>query len=90
MAYFDSELSRKVRRVAKNLALKNPTLAEVKSACDELGYKCALLESAKHPAVWWKDEGAVEIVGVPKKKALLEIAKSIRSLREKTKVEKTG
>ena len=73
VAYFDRNLSRRVRRIPLTLAIQSPTIRELEEACKALGYRFTSLP-AKHSAVWWMDAGAVEISGVKKTQALKSLA----------------
>ncbi|MEM0321158.1 MAG: signal recognition particle subunit SRP19/SEC65 family protein [Thermoprotei archaeon] len=80
VAYFDRNLSRRVRRVPITLAVQSPTLKEIEEACRALGYRFTSLPS-RHSAVWWMDEGAVEVTGVKKAHALKAIANEVLKIR---------
>jgi signal recognition particle subunit SEC65 len=83
VAYFDKALSRQIRRVPVSAAVEHPTVQELESACKRLNYVCKVLE-ARHSAAWWKDEGAVEVVNIKKKDALLALSKEIMKMRSKS------
>lgn len=87
VAYFDRELSRRIRRVALSLAVQSPTLKELEEACRALGYRFASIP-AKHSAVWWTDVGAIEVYGVKKQQALRGIAQQILKARTAKGVKK--
>lgn len=88
VAYFDRELSRRIRRVALDLAVHSPTLKEVEDACAALGYRFSSIP-ARHSAVWWTDVGAVEVYGVKKQQALRSIAQQILKTRSMKGVKKS-
>ncbi|PSO09041.1 hypothetical protein B9Q04_02480 [Candidatus Marsarchaeota G2 archaeon BE_D] len=79
-AYFDRNLSRRVRRIPLTLAVQAPTMRELEEACKALGYKFTSL-SVKHSAVWWMDGGAVEISGVKKTQVLKSLARELLKIR---------
>lgn len=80
VAYFDRDLSRRVRRVPVDLAVRSPNLKELEEACRALGYSFTSLP-AKHSAVWWTDQGAVEVVGVKKQEAIRRVAHELLRMR---------
>ncbi len=80
VAYFDRNLSRRVRRIPLTLAVQSPTIRELEEACKALGYRFTSLP-AKHSAVWWMDAGAVEISGVKKTQALKSLAHELLKIR---------
>lgn len=82
MAYLDRTLSRQIRRVPASFAVDHPTTQDLESACKQLNYSYKVIE-ARHSAVWWKDGGAVEVMNVKKKDALVAISKQILKTRLK-------
>jgi signal recognition particle subunit SEC65 len=80
VAYFDRNLSRRVRRVPLAYAVQSPMLSELEAACRALGYAYTSVD-AKHSAVWWIDRGAVEVSGVSKKDALKSLGREIIKAR---------
>lgn len=52
-AYFDMDRSkREGRRVPKSLAWKNPSLEEVRDACEKLSLD-PVVEEKSYPKCWW-------------------------------------
>ncbi len=72
--YFDSEASRKDgRKIAKEIAVRNPTIDEIFQAARKLGLN-PLKEEKAHPKRWWRKEGRLL---VEKKGRKIDVLKSI-------------
>jgi len=83
--YFDVERSRKEgRKVARKLAVSNPTAEKVAQALRKLGYNPLILKEKNHPADWFNYRGLVLLkkddLKVPKSKLLKEIGNVLRKL----------
>ena len=58
--YFDRSLSRQQgRRVALDVAVKNPTVEDIAAAAKKLDLSPEVEENAAHPSRWWAQEGRV-------------------------------
>lgn len=68
--YFDSEASRKLRRVPQELAVEEPDAEDVARAAASLRLNPVLEKSASHPARWWEGSGRV-LVDLRGSKAVL-------------------
>jgi len=86
--YFDRHAPRKWRKVAKSIAVSNPTIEEIFKAAKKLGLNPVKEEKA-HPARWWRKEGRILVEKKEKKaeiiKKIAEIMKEGRSSSEKTR-----
>ena len=80
VAYFDRSLPRSIRRVPLSLAVEAPWLEELKHACVKLGYTQSE-NTARHPAVWWMDQGSVIVESVSKSTATKAIAAQLNAIR---------
>lgn len=70
--YFDEKLTRKEgRRVARGLAVGNPTASAVMRAARALGLK-PILETKPHPARWFTGEGRIAVEFDGSKEELLK------------------
>lgn len=59
-AYFDAERSRdEGRRVARKIAVRNPTAEEIFAAATALGLKPKVQEGSAHPSTPWDASGRV-------------------------------
>jgi|GEM_PF-1041928 signal recognition particle subunit SEC65 len=82
-AYLDKALTRRVRRVPKVIALDAPDLKEMEDACRSLGLSFTTLPEARHPAAWWIDAGALEILSTTKSSTIKSLALAIKEIRDK-------
>ena len=81
--YFDSSKTRSEgRKLPKNLAMSDPTLAELQAAAARLGLHPEIEADAAHPAIPWRKTGRIRIQKRhPKMQALAKIAKEVASIR---------
>jgi len=71
--YFDISVSRRQgRRVAKELAMRNPSVAEIASAASELGLTVETEPQAAHPSQPWSRTGVVYVSGGTNKASVLQ------------------
>jgi signal recognition particle subunit SRP19 len=82
--YFDSHTPRKWRKVAKSIAVANPTIDEIFKAAKKLGLN-PIKEEKAHPARWWRKEGCILI---EKKGKKAEIIKKIAEIMKEGRSEK--
>jgi signal recognition particle subunit SRP19 len=82
-AYFDAAKKRtEGRRVAKNLAVLSPRIAEIKDAADRLRLDCELIADVAYPAAPWLKTGMLLVnKKEPKEKTIRKIAEQLPSLR---------
>jgi signal recognition particle subunit SRP19 len=81
--YFDATKKRtEGRRVAKNLAVPSPRIAEIKDAADRLRLDCELVADVAYPATPWLKTGMLLVKKKePKERTIKKIAKQLPSLR---------
>ncbi|RLI36853.1 signal recognition particle protein Srp19 [Candidatus Bathyarchaeota archaeon] len=80
--YFDANVSRKLRRVPRSLAVPNPRLEELCIAVRKLGLKYEVVEGAAHPSRHWEETGYIFVEKKePKEKLLRRVALVLKSLR---------
>lgn len=81
--YFDATASRQEgRRVARNLAVRDPTWEELAEAARRRDYRVETEPRAAHPRRPWKREGRILIVGGGTKTAILHaIAEELKAQR---------
>ncbi len=84
--YFDSRLSRKIRKVSLELAVPDPKLEEISMILRAAKIEHEI-EPHSHPARRYERKGriAVKKLKTRKRKVLLAIAKSLKKYREKYK-----
>lgn len=70
--YFDVREVRPWRRVAKNIAIENPSAEVIARVCAQMHLKPVLEKGAAHPKRWWKTEGRVLIDARGAKTVLLQ------------------
>ncbi|MFC3476501.1 signal recognition particle subunit SRP19 [Halobacterium litoreum] len=59
-AYFDATLSRREgRRVAEDLAVERPTVDEIATAVQQVGYDSVVERDVAYPRQHWEDSGRV-------------------------------
>lgn len=85
--YFDSSKTRKEgRKVPKNVAVLNPSLAELQQVAEHLGLKPEGDGNAAHPAIPWQKTGRIWIENKETKmQILMKTAKEIVAIRQQTK-----
>jgi signal recognition particle subunit SRP19 len=60
--YFDRSLSRQQgRRVARDVAVKNPSVEDIVAAAKKLDLSPEVEKTAAHPSRWWEQEGRVMV-----------------------------
>jgi len=80
--YFDIHASRKWRKVAKNMAIVNPTTDEILKVIKKIGLRYVKEEKA-HPSRWWRTEERVLVEKTGKKSEIIKkIAQMMKELRE--------
>ncbi|MFQ5837958.1 MAG: signal recognition particle subunit SRP19/SEC65 family protein [Thermoplasmata archaeon] len=81
--YFDSSRSRaEGRRVPVSLAVKNPTVEEVREAAKRLEYRVEVEDHVAHPSRSSKREGRVLILGGGQKTSIIRsVAQEIKAQR---------
>lgn len=67
--------------------MEEPTIEKLVEACELLSYRFERLD-VKLPCLWWTKPGAVEVVGVDRKRALFEIAAKIQEQSAKARSSK--
>jgi len=83
-AYLNSELSRREgRRIARKLAVSNPSAEEILKALHRLGVRDARIERhAAYPRRWWSGKGRVVLERKGGKTGLmLQVAEELRRMR---------
>jgi signal recognition particle subunit SRP19 len=82
-SYFDADLSwREGRRVAKDLAVRQPKAEDILAAAEEAGLKPVLESGASHPSRPWIVTGLILVeAGKSKPEILKEIASKMRRIR---------
>jgi signal recognition particle subunit SRP19 len=85
--YLNSSETRKSgRKVPKNIAVPNPSFAEVQKAAIRLGLNPEAEVDAAHPAAPWRRTGRVFVESEgSKSQILIKIAKELRVMRQQTK-----
>lgn len=80
-AYFDAELSRKEgRKVARNMAVKNPSIDDVYKAAKRLMLN-PIKEEKAYPSRWWRKEGRILVDKKYKKADIIrKIAEVIKGI----------
>ncbi|MFB6072823.1 MAG: signal recognition particle subunit SRP19 [Halobacterium sp.] len=59
-AYFDASLSRREgRRIAEDLAVDDPTVDEIATAVQQVGYDAVVERDVAYPRRHWEDSGRV-------------------------------
>ncbi|UCG36266.1 MAG: signal recognition particle protein Srp19 [Candidatus Bathyarchaeota archaeon] len=83
--YFDLSKTRKEgRKVAKNAAVLNPSLAELQKAASNLNLNFESDTDSGHPAIPWRRTGRIWVEKVEsKKRTLLSVGKELASIRQK-------
>lgn len=82
--YFDADASRgNGRRVAKGLAVRNPSIDEIMKVAKKLGLH-PIKEEKAYPKRWWRKEGRVL---VDKNMRKTEIIKSIAELIKANRIQ---
>ncbi len=86
-SYFDSRLSRKEgRRVGRELAVRNPKLAEMTEAIETLGLKAKVDVKASHPAAWHASSGRLKVTYPGKRGSKEELLNQMgQTIREQRK-----
>lgn len=70
--YFDKSEHRPWRRIAKTIAIENPTADAIAKVCASMHLKPVLERGVAHPKRWWKAEGRVLIDARGSKSVLLQ------------------
>jgi signal recognition particle subunit SRP19 len=85
--YFDSSRTRSEgRKLPKNLAVSNLTLAELQAAAARLGLHPEIEADTAHSAIPWRKTGRIRIQKRhPKMQALAKIAKEVASIRREAR-----
>ncbi|AGK60862.1 signal recognition particle, subunit SRP19 (srp19) [Archaeoglobus sulfaticallidus PM70-1] len=86
----DKRKSRKEgRKIPRRLSVPNVKLNELVSACKELEIKYRVEEEKKYPRCWWESGGRIFVEKRAKKThIMIEIAKKILELREKSEADR--
>lgn len=71
-SYFDKAEPRPWRRVAKGLAIENPTAEAIAKIAAAMHLKPILEKGVSHPKRWWKKEGRVLVDARGSKSVLLQ------------------
>lgn len=81
--YFDLNVSRRSgRKVAKELAVRNPTIDEIFTAAKKLGFN-PIMENKSYPARWWRKEGRILIDKKAKKSEIIKkVAEFVKQRRQ--------
>jgi len=80
--YFDANVSRKYRRVPKDMAVPSPSLEEICLALRRLGLKYEPVESAAHPSRHWEKTGYVFVEKKwPKEQLIRHVASLLKVIR---------
>ncbi|MCD2204367.1 signal recognition particle subunit SRP19 [Halobacterium sp. KA-6] len=85
-AYFDATLSRREgRRVPESLSVEDPTVDEVATAVQQVGYDAVVERDVAYPRQQWEDSGRVLVKGADdagKSDLLQAVAAYVTALRE--------
>ncbi|GAA0287006.1 MULTISPECIES: signal recognition particle subunit SRP19 [Halobacterium] len=85
-AYFDATLSRREgRRVPESLSVEDPTVDEVATAVQQVGYDAVVERDVAYPRQHWEDSGRVLVKGADdagKSDLLQAVAAYVTALRE--------
>lgn len=86
-AYFDSSKTRSEgRKLPKNLAIANPTIAELHVAAAKLGLKPEMEAEAAHPTIPWRKTGRILVEKKePKMQILVKVAKEVAGARREAR-----
>ncbi|UCG90272.1 MAG: hypothetical protein JSU57_00675 [Candidatus Heimdallarchaeota archaeon] len=78
--YLDKSLTRKEgRRLSLDLALENPTIAEIRLAAEKLEYNFEVQKFAAYPRQWWERKGLILIEKKnPKLQTLKDLSNEIK------------
>ncbi len=85
-AYFDATLSRREgRRIPESLSVEDPTVDEVATAVQQVGYDAVVERDVAYPRQHWEDSGRVLVQGADdagKSDLLQAVAAYVTALRE--------
>ena len=85
-AYFDATLSRREgRRVPESLSVEDPTVDEVATAVQQVGYDAVVERDVAYPRQHWEDSGRGLVKGADdagKSDLLQAVAAYVTALRE--------